>query len=119
METQRAINLTSHPINLYSRDGRNRIITKIEPSGAVARVAMRSSTPYGTVNIEGHEIPVVLSRSAERVVGLPDAVEGVYYIVSLPVARHEPTRTDLIVPHDSVRNHHGTIIGCRMFARPI
>lgn len=113
------INLTPHPIQVYSRDGRDRIIAILPASEIPARVVMEKPSPYCHVYLEGNSIQVVLTRSSGQVTGLPDPVEGVYYVVSLPVTRALPERSDLIVPHDSVRNETGTIVGCRMFARPL
>lgn len=45
----------------------------------------------------------------------PPVLEGVMYIVSLPVKQACPTRTDFVSPSDLVRNEKGEIIGCKGF----
>lgn len=46
------------------------------------------------------------------VIGLPDAVTGTLYIVSLPMKLVLSLRSDLVTPTGSVRNSEGQVIGC-------
>lgn len=98
------INLTPHPIVVLGEEE-----IKILPSGEVLRLEEKIS-PCGEVN----GIPVV-----EKALGgqgkLPPVKEGVFYIVSLPVAQ-AVKRQDFLVPDDLVRDGEGRVLGCRRFA---
>lgn len=61
------INLTPHPIHLYSTEGK--LLVEIQPSGTVARVEVESVI-VGNHNYDGISIPVT-TRVAGKVVGLP------------------------------------------------
>ena len=52
---------------------------------------------------------------------LPPKQDGVWLIVSLPVALAcvPGGRSDLIVPYREVRNDEGTVVGCRTLAQPV
>jgi hypothetical protein len=60
-------------------------------------------------------IPLVEKRYG-AVVGLPIPQFGRLCVVSFYVRAAEPARTDLLVPHDEVRDASGHIIGCRAFS---
>ena len=49
--------------------------------------------------------------------GLPDFVEGTFYIVSQLVKSALPQRNDLLVPAEVVRDSEGNIIGCFSLGR--
>jgi len=62
-------------------------------------------------------VPLV-KKSFKGTTKLPPKREGVYYIVSLPVAlAFKGERDDFIIPDDLVRDEKGFIVGCRAFAR--
>jgi hypothetical protein len=49
---------------------------------------------------------------------LPDPVPGTWFVVALVVGLAASHRSDLLVPHDYVRDVDGSIIGSRKLARP-
>lgn len=112
------LNLTPHPIRLYSNEREDGIDDLepylrevIEPEPAPARIAM---VELGT---QGGGIELVEYTHAQ---GLPPKRDGVRYVVSLVVAlavAHK--RSDLLVPYREVRNASGTVIGCRQLAQPV
>lgn len=127
------VNLTPHPIRVYSSDTPDVVselgdglLCVIEPSGQVARVA---ETDLGTAEHLAFEtytygevsIPVELIVFT-TVHGLPAPRDGVHLIVPLltaiAVQTEAPGRKDLLVPFAQVRNSEGTVVGCRMLARP-
>lgn len=97
------INLTPHMINVVDPDGN---VVNIPVSGTVARCS-QSNEQIGEVN----GIPVTRQIFGE-VVDLPEAKEGVAYIVSRLVASACPKRHDLLIPGPLVRNEQGQPIGC-------
>ena len=101
----RIINFTPHDIEVIKNDG-NVIIF---PSEGVIRLhEEREKT--GDVN----GIPVFRKKFGGS--NLPPKRDGIYYIVSLPVAQAFPERHDFLVPDQLVRDDKGLVIGCRSFA---
>lgn len=101
-------NLTPHPIRIISDDGR--VIEEFPPDGPPVRLAMIELGSSG-----GFEL-VEFGHAHD----LPPKQDGVWLIVSLPVALAcVPGRPDLVVPYREVRNDEGTVIGCRMLAQPV
>jgi len=89
-------------------------------------------TDKGTITFPKAEDPIRLSSEAERNAliegipvfsvtygsgNMPEMADGVIYIVSALVRSTYPDRTDLVVPHDVVRDENGNIIGCKGFAK--
>jgi len=109
------INLTPHPIRIYPRDTPDRISLGdvepehvIEPSGPPARlVQFDLGAQYG------YGVPV-MQVGYGNIHNLPIPSEGTFYVVALAVALAARRRTDLLAPYREVRNHDGTVIGCRM-----
>ena len=109
MEEYRLVNLTGHRVTMINWDDRAEHI----PSSGYLRV--ESSTDPGVViNINGLRIPLI--EIHERRLEGPASETGVLYIVSGVVAA-KAHRDDFIVPSRVERNKHGTVIGCRAFAR--
>lgn len=102
------INLTPHTVNIFSPEGH--IMMDYPASGQIARVSMQDA-PAG--ELEG--IPLVVKK-AGGVVGLPAPAEGTFYIVSGLIQSALPSRDDLLVPDDLVRDNEGRVIGCRRFS---
>lgn len=101
------VNLTPHPVTVVGTD--EIVMLTIPPSGQVLRLPEITS-PAG--NVEG--VPLV-RKSLDPAAELPPREEGVYYIVSLPVAQ-AVRREDFLVPDDVVRDEEGRVVGCRRFA---
>ncbi|MEU5838765.1 hypothetical protein ABZ820_34590 [Streptomyces diacarni] len=113
------VNLTPHPIRLYSNEREDGIDdldlhlrTVIEPEATPARLA---TIELGT-QADGTEL-VEFGHRAE----LPPKRDDVRYVVSLVVALGlvPRSRNDLLVPYREVRNASGTVIGCRQLAQPV
>jgi len=96
------INLTPHTLNIVKADGS---IVDIQPSGDIARV---TSTTAIIATFKGINITV---STWGDVTGLPDAQDGIIYIVSRMVKDRVPDRPDVLVPGAPVRDAEGKIIG--------
>lgn len=106
------VNLTPHAVNIVGDN--DSIAITIPASGNVARCSQTISI-VGSVTLGSVAIPISSSTYGE-VVDLPDPQDGVYYIVSRLVMSACPTRQDLLVPNDLVRDEAGRVIGCRSLA---
>jgi len=96
------INLTPHEVILCG--------IKIPASGQQARVA--TTRKLGVYTVVG-EWPVPVYHTVfGAVTGLPEAAEGVGYIVSALVRSAAPERRDLYSPADLQRDATGAVIGC-------
>ena len=95
------VNLTPHLLNIVTPNG----VIDIPASGNVARVA---STSIVVATIDG--IPLSDTIFGD-VTGLPDAVDGVFLVVSRIVKNAVPNRRDVLVPGAPVRDAAGVIIG--------
>jgi hypothetical protein len=107
------VNCTPHAIVLFNGDI---IAYTIEPSGATVRLLESDKTcddVYGVPCVE---------RTYCALAGLPDPVDGTYYLVSIVVlgAAKALGRTDCISPDTGagcVRDAAGKILGTRGFVR--
>lgn len=99
------INLTPHDIVVVD-DNLNEV-TRIASSGNIARC---KATPVNAGDLDG--IPLTRTEYGE-VEGLPEAQDGVYYIVSALVRTRLPERKDLLSPGRQVRDDAGRIVGCQ------
>ncbi|WP_433357773.1 hypothetical protein ACQP25_44345 (plasmid) [Microtetraspora malaysiensis] len=114
------VNLTPHPVHIYDQAGPDEGTTDhlapylrrtIPPAGRMARLATSSTGHREQVEIDGIVIDVEGVQYGS-IDGLPEPAEGVWYIVPLVTAL-AARRPDLLVPHQQVRNEHGTVIGCK------
>lgn len=97
-------NFTPHPISICNNAGE--VVRVFQPEGLVRLRAV--TVPAG--EIDG--IPVTRTEFGEPE-GLPDFKEGTFYIVSQLVKSALPSRSDLLVPAEVVRDEKGNIVGCR------
>lgn len=119
------VNLTPHPIRVYSAETPDRIadldeglLFEVPPAEKPARIAI--------IDL-GHERYVYDEASGRstwvdwqqfgQCHDLPRPREGTVFIVALVVARDQSRRGDLIFPVSEVRNERGTVVGCRGFGR--
>jgi len=102
------INLTPHSVTVLGEDGQ--VVATVRPSGEVLRLP--EVVQDTSLRLAG--VPVV-EKSLDPDAKLPPVRDGVYYIVSLPVAQ-AARRPDFIVPDDLYRDPEGRVIGCRRFA---
>ena len=104
------INKTPHDVNIVDQNGQ--IIRTYERSDSQIRLAVKTvqdvPLPDGT--------PTSRTEFGEPE-GLPDYVEGVFYIVSQLVKNALPNRTDLLVPAEVIRDEKGNIVGCKSLGR--
>jgi len=98
------LNFTPHPITIV--DGENKVTRTIESSGLIRLAAKTVSS--GTID----NVPVTKTVFGEPE-GLPNFVEGTFIIVSQLVKSALPSRSDLLVPAEVVRDKEGNIIGCK------
>ena len=107
------VNCTPHAIVLFSGD---EVVNTFEPSGITVRL-LESDKPsedvYGVHCVE---------RTYCSLAGLPDPVDGTFYLVSIVVlgAAKALGRTDCISPDTGagcVRSPDGKILGTRGFVR--
>ena len=104
--TTKLINLCPHTINILDEEA-SPVLT-VQPSGDVARVSQSEEI----VAVPG--LPCRITRQTfGDVVGLPEATQGVFFIVSRLVAAACPERTDLVIPGPLVRDADGNPVGCR------
>ena len=104
------INKTPHPVNICDTEGN------------VIRVYERDETP---IRLKQSVVPdqalpdgTPTSRTVfGDPVGLPEYRAGVFYIVSQLVKSALPSRRDLLVPSEVVRDAAGNIIGCKSLGR--
>lgn len=124
------INLTPHPIRVYGPDVPDRIDpADHEPIRVINPDPDLPPARIGTIELgtqtEGLGIPVEYVEYTAHgglVHSLPPKRDGVWYVVSLVVAMQQTYiygRPDLLVPYLEVRNLEGTMIGCKMLARPV
>lgn len=112
------INLTPHPVHI--RDEHGTIITTLPVSGRAARLE-ETSEPDGTVQCDGHDVPVEL-KAYGGIEGLPAAPDGItLYVVPLLTALAAKAAgrdvSDLLVPGVQTRDASGTVNGCRSLGR--
>lgn len=96
---QHLVNLTPHLVNIGD--------IELPTSGVVARVKVEHQ-PAGT----HADVPLVVGSYGD-VSNLPEAMEGVLYVVSAAVRTALPHRKDLASPAHLVRDEEGRIIGCQ------
>ena len=108
--TIKIVNLTPHEISFVFENGS---MFKVAPSGVVARVA-NSSEEVGQICVSKFDLRIPIKKTVYgEVEGLPAPAKGVIYIVSSLVAQRVPSRSDVFIPNESVRDENGRIIGCR------
>ena len=99
------VNMTPHAINLVNDGGS--VYRTIEPSGNLIRL---KATTEQVKEVDGVKLSTTVFGEVE---GLPDYADDTYYIVSQLVKSALPSRSDLLVPSEVVRDDKGIIIGCK------
>lgn len=97
-------NFTPHPITICNNAGE--VIRVIQPEGLVRLKAV--TVPAG--EIDG--VPLTRTEFGQPE-GLPEFREGVFIVVSQLVKTALPSRSDLLVPAEVVRDEKGNIVGCK------
>ena len=101
----RLVNLTPHDITLFKGDGES---VTIEASGVIARCAVVTTA---VDSIDGIKVN---TTSFGEVQGLPDPVEGTYYVVSAMVLTAlNGTRQDVLGVSEYIRNEAGQVVGAK------
>jgi len=101
------VNCTAHILNIHREDGS---ILDIHPSGRCPRV---TATTVAAVTVQGI---AVMTTTYGEVVGLPDPIEGVLFVVSGMVRAASPERTDLASPGPLLRDADNQPCGCKGLA---
>lgn len=104
------INLTPHPVTLINLDTELTI-----PSSGIARVEQKTE-PVGTITIGHHVVRLTKTVFGKETNGLPDP-DGNLYIVSMLVCQANPTRDDLYIVNETVRDEEGRIVGAKSLAQ--
>jgi hypothetical protein len=99
------INMTPHDVVLMDVSGQE--IRRFPATGAMIRLAT-NVVPAGEVD----GVPLTKTAFGEPE-GLPECKTGTFYIVSGLVKSALPSRADLLVPNETVRDEQGKVIGCR------
>lgn len=99
------INKTPHPVHIV--DDAGCVVHTFPVSGEPIRLA---ATTQHAGQIDGVPVSQTVFGKPE---GLPEQSSGTYYIVSQLVKSALPSRTDLLVPAEVVRDSNGNILGCR------
>ncbi|MEV4533403.1 hypothetical protein AB0J82_06180 [Asanoa sp. NPDC049518] len=124
--TDRLINLTPHPMRIFSLDTPSRVDpTTVTPLATIrppadhptARLGERRLGPAESPNT-GIPISYVAYGTYAASTTLPPNTAGVWFIVSTLVALAHPNRADLLVPYGTIRDLDGNVIGSTGFARP-
>lgn len=97
-------NFTPHPIHICNYAGE--VTRVLQPEGLVRLKTV--TVPAG--EIDG--IPVTRTEFGQPE-GLPEFKEGVFIVVSQLVKTALPSRSDLLVPAEVVRDENGNIVGCK------
>ncbi len=115
----RVRNLTRHPVNVNA--------WKSDPDlGVITRVVTIDPDPDGPAFVRfedrrTHILPVgrdwnvdVVGRDFLSITGVPEQAEGVFLVVSAPVAAHPSLRgrNDILVPNRILKDRAGRIVGC-------
>lgn len=97
------VNLTPHCLNIIAADGST---VYIPPDGnRIARVGSISSVVATVIGIN------IYRQTFGKVMDLPDAEDGIIYIVSRMVKDRVPDRDDVVVPGVPFRDTDGKVIG--------
>ena len=97
-------NFTPHPISICNNAGE--VTREIQSEGLVRLKAV--TVPAG--EIDG--VPVSRTEFGQPE-GLPEFQEEVFIVVSQLVKTVLPSRYDLLVPAEVVRDEKGNIVGCK------
>jgi hypothetical protein len=97
-------NFTPHPITICNNAGE---VTRVIQSEGLVRLKA-VTVPAG--EIDG--VPVTRTEFGQPE-GLPEFKEGVFIVVSQLVKSALPSRSDLLVPAEVVRDEKGNIVGCK------
>ena len=97
-------NFTPHSITICNNAGE--VARVIQPEGLVRLKAV--TVPAG--EIDG--VPVTRTEFGQAE-GLPEFKEGIFIVVSQLVKTALPSRSDLLVPAEVVRDEKGNIVGCK------
>jgi hypothetical protein len=104
-------NLTPHPLVITTPHG----TVELAPHPDPPRV-QEEHLPQDAIHHAGIDVPVVSIRTG-TVTGLPQPVEGRWYVVARVVALAAPQRDDLLVPQGFLRDADGNVTACTFLAR--
>jgi hypothetical protein len=99
------INTTPHQVHIVDKD--NNVVITFPKGDFNIRLSV-DTVDFGTIN----GVPISKTVFGDPI-GLPDFIDGTFFIVSQLVKSALPNRTDLLVPAQVVRDNNGNIIGCQ------
>lgn len=106
MTNQSIVNLTPHDITVISQ-GKSIVFPKFSVSARV------SSKTFFVTSFYTSEGSIPLTQVVfDELEGLPEPIEGTFFIVSRIVREAAKDRTDLLVPQGLIRDENGQPIGC-------
>lgn len=111
------VNKTPHTIVITN--GRKEKIINIPPDGNPIRIEEIINNESDRLQINGNVNIPVYEVENDINCDIPEQRNNTYYIVSRVVAESFPDRSDLLVPHDFIRDSEGVIIGCTSFKKII
>lgn len=98
-------NLTPHPVHIVNTEGIK--VRTIESSGLVR---LKATTVPSGFEVDGVKITKTVYGEPE---GLPEYNKEVFLVVSQLVKTALPSRVDLLVPAEVLRDSQGVILGCQ------
>ena len=102
------VNLTPHTVNVRTLSGKTVEIT----SSGVVRCSQKTVVA-NTLPLDGNDDITITRVTLGEVEGLPEAKDGVIYIVSRPVAeKMKGLRNDLLIPGPLIRDEAGRVVAC-------
>lgn len=101
-------NATPHALQILREDGPPAVFPVDLPAPRLA--VTRDTLP----SIDGF---AVARPTMGQTTGLPDPVDGVYYVVSALVADANRDRRDLLSPGELVRDDAGKVVGAKGFCQ--
>ena len=109
----RLVNLIPHPLRIQV-DERTPLTL---PAALVPARVREIMHPAGSLTVDGVQVPVADVVYESVITGLPDATQGVAYVVSRVTAYALADRDDVYFPVGELRDAEGQICGCRSLGR--
>jgi hypothetical protein len=103
------VNCTPHPITLV--DGEGNVLLSLEKGQVVPRLSQSTKNVDVLCGISITE--TVFGETMD----MPAPQDNTFYIVSRLVMTANPSRKDLLVPNELLRDENGNIVGCKSLSR--
>jgi len=103
------VNCTPHSVTLL--DGDNNVVFTLPKCEEAPRLHQ------STIQVDIVAGVSITETTFGQTQNLPEPIKGVFLIVSRLVLSANPSRTDLVVPNELVRDSNGNIVGCKSLSR--